>query len=89
MYEYNRETKKGKVKKVLSAFILMLMSSIVSIMVYSLYINTPVWSYENIQHSPSASRMSITMEDEEQGVYMLENAIEAVVRNFSNTRYGI
>ena len=79
MYEYKKRT--GKIKRLFIAFLLIAMSSLLTIFIYSMYIDIDVYSKEN-DNNQGAIRLSqnIVEEKEEENITsVLEKTIKCVV----------
>ena len=79
MYEYRKKT--GRFKRTIIAIILMIIASVLSIFIYSMYVNTDVYSKNENTNNYSSTRLSqnIAEEKEQDITSILENTIKCVV----------
>lgn len=80
MYEYKSKT--GKLKKIITLFLITILASFVSILIYKMYINIDIYSTEDNDKTGTAVRLAQTTnkEDKEQDITeVLDKTIKCVV----------
>ncbi|MCL2382824.1 MAG: hypothetical protein FWC79_01295 [Oscillospiraceae bacterium] len=93
MYSYKKKERKSK-KAVKALLIIMLMAlvSVTSILVYSIYINAPIWASEDSAgiaigtRTGSAERMTFAAEESRSG--HVRNCYKRRGRHFANKEHG-